>query len=79
MNKYNQIWKSKGKTKVKNKTKLTIYKTFVKPILTYNCSTCGLTKEEDFKIDAFHRKQLRRFLGIKYPTKSLTERIRKHQ
>ena len=37
MNKYNQIWMSKGKTKIKKKTKLIIYKTLVKPTLTYNC------------------------------------------
>ena len=53
MNKYNQIWISKGKTKIKDKTKLTIYKTLEKPILTYKSSTCGLTIAEYLKIDAF--------------------------
>ena len=68
MNKYNKIWTSKGKYKIKNKTKMTIYKTLVKPILIYNCSTWGLTNAEESKFDAFHRRQLRRVLGIKYPT-----------
>ena len=34
----------------------------------YNCSTWGLTNAEESKFDAFHRRQLRRVLGIKYPT-----------
>ena len=63
MNKYNKIWTSKGKYKIKNKTKMTIHKTPVKPILIYICSTWGLTND-----DAFHRKQPRRVLGIKCPT-----------
>ena len=54
--------------KINNKTKLAIYKTLVKPILIYSCSTWGLTNAEESKFDAFHRKQLRRVLGIKYPT-----------
>ena len=68
MNRYNKIWMSEGKYKIKNKTKMTIYKTLVKPILIYNCSTWGLTKAEESKIDVFHRKQLKRVLGIRYPT-----------
>ena len=47
MNRYNKIWMSEGKYKIKNKTKMTIYKTLVKPILIYNCSTWGLTKAEE--------------------------------
>ena len=50
MNKYNKIWMSEGKTKITNTTKLTIYTTLVKPILTYNCSTLGLIKAEDLKM-----------------------------
>ena len=67
LNKHSKLWS--GKKKIKNKTKLRIYKTLVKPILTYNCSTWGLNKSEEDRLDAFHRKQLKRVLGIKYPTK----------
>ena len=59
----NKIWTSEGKYKIKNKTKLTIYKTLVKLILLYDCSW-GLTAEES-KFNAFHRRQLRIVLGIK--------------
>ena len=47
---------------------MTIYKKLVRPMLIYNCSTWGLTNAEESKFDAFHRRQLRRVLGIKYPT-----------
>ena len=59
MNKYNKTWTSEGKYKIKNKTKITIYKTILKPIRIYNCSKWGLTNAEELKFDAFHRKQLR--------------------
>ena len=36
-------------------------------VLTYNCGTWALTKTEEEKLDSFHRKQLRKILGIKYP------------
>ena len=68
MNKYNKIWTSDGKYKIKNKSKMTIYKTPVKPKLIYNSSTWGLTNAEESKYDTLHRKQLRRVLVIKYPT-----------
>ena len=37
--------------------------------MLYNCATWALTKTEENKLDAFHRKHLRRVLGIHYPTK----------
>ena len=39
------------------------------PILVYNCGTWALTKSEEEKLNAFHRKQLRKVLNIKYPVK----------
>ena len=41
----------------------------VKPVLMYNSSTWGLTKADWEKTDAFHRKQLKKVLNIKWPTK----------
>ena len=56
--------------KIKRKTKLKLYRSLVKSILVYNCGTWALTKSEEEKLNAFHRKQLRKVLNIKYPLKS---------
>ena len=37
------------------------------PVLTYNSCTWALTQQETEELDAFHRKQLRKVLGILYP------------
>ncbi|KAK3777571.1 hypothetical protein RRG08_021690 [Elysia crispata] len=55
--------------KIKRKTKLKLYRSLVKSILVYNCGTWALTKSEEEKLNAFHRKQLRKVLNIKYPVK----------
>ena len=67
MNKMSEIW-LRGE-KVNLEYKLRLYRSLVKSVLLYNCSTWGLTKAETDKLDAFHRKQLRRLLGIRWPTK----------
>ena len=67
LNKLQKLWKYKKKTK--RNTKIKAYKALVKPVLLYNCSTWGLTKNERDKLDAFHRKQLKKVLNIKWPTK----------
>ncbi|KAK3773203.1 hypothetical protein RRG08_025869 [Elysia crispata] len=55
--------------KLKKKAKLKLYRALVKSVLTYNCSTWALTQAEEKKLDAFHRKQLKRVVGIRYPVK----------
>ena len=55
--------------KLKKKTKLKLYRALVKSVLTYNCSTWALTQAEEKKLDAFHRKLLKRVVGIRYPVK----------
>ncbi|XP_033103466.1 uncharacterized protein LOC117106228 [Anneissia japonica] len=57
------------KDKVKEKVRLKLYNVLVKPILTYNSATWGLTKEEERKLDSFHRKHLRKIIGIRYQHK----------
>ena len=51
--------------KLKTTTKIKLYKSLVKSILLYNCSTWALTLTEEEKINAFHRKQLKKALNIK--------------
>ena len=67
MNKLYTIWVRRDKIQLS--TRLKLYKTLVKPILLYNCGTWGTTKTEENKLDAFHRKQLKQILGIRWPTK----------
>ena len=58
-----------GKDKINHNIKIKLYKALVKSILTYNCGTWALAQTELNKLDAFHRKQLRKVLNIYYPTK----------
>ncbi|GFS21075.1 endonuclease-reverse transcriptase [Elysia marginata] len=63
--------------KLKKKTKLKLYRALVKSILTYNCSTWALTQAEEKKLDAFHRKLLKRVFGIRYPVKTTIKALYK--
>ena len=74
-NKLYTIWIRKDKLKLS--TRLRLYKTLVKPILLYNCGTWGISKTETEKLDAFHRKHLRRILDIRWPTKITNESLYK--
>ena len=42
---------------------------YVRPVLMYNCGTWGLLKNAMNKLETFHRRQLRRVLGIFWPQK----------
>ena len=55
LNKLYHVW-VKG-NKLKTTTKIKLYKSLVKSILLYNCSTWALTLIEEEKINAFHRKK----------------------
>ena len=61
----NNIWIRKDK--IKQTLRLKLYKSIVKPILTYSSGTWSQTKKEEDGLDAFHRKQLRTVLNVKYP------------
>ena len=73
MNKMNKIW-IRGK-KVDIKRRLKLYNILVKPVLTYNASTWGMTKAEAESMDAFHRKQLRRIWNINWKDKMRNENL----
>ncbi|GFS05595.1 phosphoinositide phospholipase C [Elysia marginata] len=66
LQKLSSIWKRNDK--VKQVTRLNLYRALVKSILLYNCGTWSLTKQEEHKLNTFHRRQLRTILNIKYPT-----------
>ena len=66
LNKLYHVWVKGNKLKTTTKIKL---KSLVKSILLYNCSTWALTLTEEEKINAFHQKQLKKVLNIKFPVK----------
>ena len=73
LNKLNNVWIRKDK--IKQATRIKLYNALAKSILTYNCSTWALTKGEEKSLDAHHRRQLRRVIGVKYPTKIKNEKL----
>ena len=59
------IWKKKWKTKLTTRVKL--YETLVKSVLLYNYGTWGVSKDDQRKLNSFHRNQLRKVVGIQWP------------
>ena len=52
---------------VSERLRLRLYNAFVRPVLLYKAGTWGQTGSETNKLNAFHRKQLRLLIGIKWP------------
>ena len=75
MTKINAIYLKKDKVKLEKKIK--IYRALVKSVLLYNCGTWGVSANVQQKLDAYHRRHLRRILGMKYPTRILNEKLYK--
>ena len=67
LNKLINVWISNDKIKIHVKIKL--YTSLVKSVLIYNCGTWALTRSDEERLDRFHRKQLKKVLNIRYPTK----------
>ena len=67
------IWKLKHKTK--RATRIRIYETAVKSILLYNSGTWGLSKGDRMKLDSFHRRQLRKVIGMNWPHKISNKKL----
>jgi len=59
-----QIWNSNVYSV---KTKLKLFRTLVKSVLTYGCETWKINKKDDNKLDTFLFKCLRRILKIRWP------------
>ena len=62
-----------GKDKINHNIKIKLYQALVKSILTYYCGTWALAQAELNKLDAFHRKQIRKVLNIYYPIKNFKQ------
>ncbi|CEG41279.1 uncharacterized protein PHALS_11636 [Plasmopara halstedii] len=57
------IWPSK----TSEATRLRLYTCYKLPILLYNCGTWALTYAELCGLESFHRRQLRKVIGVSYP------------
>ena len=60
-----KLWRHSHQVQVA--TRLRLYKALVLPVLIYNAGTWGITQQVASKLDAFHRKQLREVLGVRWP------------
>lgn len=67
-----KTWKSKS---IKLPTKMKIFKSNVLSILLYGCESWKMTKDIAKKLDTFHRKCLRKILGIFWPNTISNERL----
>ena len=52
-----------------------MFNAYILPILLYNCGTWSLTKTGEEKLDAFHRRLLRKVFGVFWPEKILYEEL----
>ena len=73
MNKIEEI--IKRRRTVNRNRRLKLYKLIVRSVLLYNSCTWGLSEKDESRLDAFHRRQLRRVLGVKYPTTMKNEAV----
>ena len=69
------IWKRNLKTKLK--TRIRLYEALVKSVLLYNCETWGVSKDDQRKLNSFHRRQLRKVTWIQWPHKISNNKVYK--
>ncbi|XP_078576706.1 uncharacterized protein LOC144862234 [Branchiostoma floridae x Branchiostoma japonicum] len=62
-----KMWKMWGTKHISLQLKLKLFEVYVIPVMLYNAGTWGLTEQLAYKIDTWHRKQLRRFTGHFHP------------
>ena len=69
------IWKKNWKTKLT--TRIRLYETLVKSVLSYNCGTRDVSKDDQRKLSNFCRRQLRKVIGIQWPHKISNNKLYK--
>ena len=73
----NKLWKLWKKKKLTLKKKVRLFKAYILPILLYSCGTWSLTKTDGSALNSFHRRLLRRVVGIFWPDKKKSEELYK--
>ena len=71
----NNIWKENWKTKLT--TRIGLYEALVKSVPLYNCWTWSVQKDDQRKLNSFHRRQLRKVIGIQWPHKISNNKLYK--
>ena len=78
----NKVWQPIKKFKKYFKSKhlsathkVRIYRTYVEPLLLYNCKTWVLTKKLENSLNSFHRRLLRIAVDYRYPKKIKNEKL----
>ena len=59
-----RIWNSR---KYSKKTKIKLYYTLVKPVLTYKCETWKINTADNERLDSSQYKCLKKIMGIYWP------------
>ena len=72
LKKLERIWR---KNNIKVEVKRLVYKTYIESILLYNSPTWATNKAFEYKIVAFHRRQLRWILNMRYPKRIRNEEL----
>ena len=73
MNELQSVWIRKDHIRLSKR--LALYRQLVKPLLVYNCGCWAMRKQDTESINAFHRQQLRRILGIRWPHRIRNKRL----
>ena len=63
--------------KMKLTTRIRLYETLVKSVLLYNCWTWFVSKDDQRKLNSFHRRQLRKVIGTQWPHKISNNKLYK--
>lgn len=66
---FKSLWQLWRRNCVSLQLKVRLYNAFVLPVLLYNCGTWGLTQQSVQSLEAFHRRQLRSLMGIRWPNR----------
>ena len=69
------VWKKNWKMKLA--TRIRLYKTLVKSVLLYNFGTWGVSKDDQRKLNSFHKRQLRKGIGIQWLHKVTNSKLYK--
>ena len=64
--------------KVRREVKIDLYKKFLIPILPNNCTTWGITKQEQEKLNTFHWTPLRRVIVKQYPDRIFKKKMQEN-
>ena len=67
------VWKSRDE--IDTKTRVFLYKMFIRPNFTYNIGAATYTKSQLEELEALDRRQLRRVVGIFYPVHIQNEKL----